>query len=158
MGVVGNLVHSVGDPLSDNLLYVPGSTGHGIGGTSSTALLNRLDAGAPLLDMDPNDFLPIDEALQLLGASQLLNVYDGDESDQTINGTNDNDTLNGGSGNDYVNGGGGLETVVIDATRDAVSDVRRDGALLHKSGAERISPFLVRIYPTATVTGMPSAV
>jgi aspartate aminotransferase-like enzyme len=31
-------------------------------------------------------------------------------------------------------------------------------ALLHKSGAERISPFPGRTYPTATVTGMPSAV
>ena len=31
-------------------------------------------------------------------------------------------------------------------------------ALLHKSGAERSSPFPGRTYPTATVTGMPSAV
>ena len=34
----------------------------------------------------------------------------------------------------------------------------RQGALLHKSGAERSSPFPGRTYPTATVTGMPSAV
>lgn len=33
-----------------------------------------------------------------------------------------------------------------------------DRALLHKSGSERISPFPGRTYPTATVTGMPSAV
>ena len=33
-----------------------------------------------------------------------------------------------------------------------------DKALLHKSGAERSSPFPGRTYPTATVTGMPSAV
>ena len=33
-----------------------------------------------------------------------------------------------------------------------------DAALLHKSGAERSSPFPGRTYPTATVTGMPSAV
>ena len=32
------------------------------------------------------------------------------------------------------------------------------GALLHKLGSERGSPFPGRIYPTATVTGMPSAV
>lgn len=33
-----------------------------------------------------------------------------------------------------------------------------EGALLHKSGSERSSPFPGRTYPTACVTGMPSAV
>jgi hypothetical protein len=36
--------------------------------------------------------------------------------------------------------------------------LNRKWALLHKLGFERGSPFPGRTYPTATVTGMPSAV
>ena len=49
-------------------------------------------------------------------------------------------------------------TDIENVVRRVKADLAMIAALLHKSGDRRTSPFPGRTYPTASVTGMPSAV
>ena len=47
---------------------------------------------------------------------------------------------------------------VYEEVTNQIIDALEEGALLHKLGSERTSPFPGRTYPTGSVTGMPRAV
>lgn len=111
-GQLGGAIHSVGTPLSDNLSYVVGSEGHSLT-PDGVGLLDVL-AGQPTLEeMGVGDFLQIDEALQVLGATQLLDVFDNGapNSEPTITGTNGSNVLTGTTGDDIIDAGAGNDTV-----------------------------------------------
>lgn len=125
-GNIGGAIHSVGTPLSDNLYFVQNAKGHAIGGADG--LSTALNSSSRLIMFDEDLFLPIDEALQVLGASQIIDFFDdgtdpstpmhemgtasadwirGDGGDDTLNGGSGNDTILGRNGDDVISGGAG---------------------------------------------------
>ncbi|MEP3344909.1 MAG: hypothetical protein ABJO09_21620, partial [Hyphomicrobiales bacterium] len=129
-GQLGGAVHSVGTPLSDNLSYVVGSEGHSLT-ADGVGLLDVL-AGQPTLEeMNEGDFLPIDEALQLLSATQLLDVFDdgsptistnidGTSASDSLTGTSGDDEISGLGGDDLIDGGEGNNTLLGGAGNDTL--------------------------------------
>mmetsp|Transcript_23863 Transcript_23863/g.43205 ORF Transcript_23863/g.43205 Transcript_23863/m.43205 type:complete len:346 (+) Transcript_23863:579-1616(+) len=112
-GLLGGAIHSVGTPLSDNIFYVTGSEGHALQTNDGTGLGNALANGELLIAMDDGVFLPIDEALQILGATSLLDFFDdgsGDDPVSVIEGDNTDNFIVGTAEGDLIQGLGGAAT------------------------------------------------
>lgn len=111
-GLLGGAIHSVGTPLSDNIYYVPGSEGHALNTSGGTGLGDVLTDSTTLVSAGDGIFLPIDEALQILGATSLLDFFEeGGSGPAEPTGTAGADLLDGTSGNDFIEALGGDDTV-----------------------------------------------
>lgn len=122
-GVLGGPIHSIGNPLSDNIYYVPGSAGHAIStvGGTGLALGDVLMDDTILVPAGDGIFLPINESLQVLGATQLLDFFDdGGDADSAITGTSGADTLTGTDQNDEISGLAGDDTIFGGAGQDII--------------------------------------
>ncbi|MGJ8627620.1 MAG: hypothetical protein ACSHXB_11740 [Sulfitobacter sp.] len=95
-GVLGGPIHSVGNRLSDNIFIVSGSGGHALNTADGTGLANILMENTILVAVGNGIFLPVNEALQLLGASSLLDFFDdGCVSPSVNDGTTGDDNIAG---------------------------------------------------------------
>ncbi len=133
-GALGSLVHSIGDPLSDNLYVVPGTEGHALNTSSETGLADVLDGFVGVIAADDSIFTPIDEILQTATAlglgpevlatlQALLDEYDDGTvtPDGIVSGSDASDLIDAsyvdadgdqiGAGDDYVTGGAGDDTL-----------------------------------------------
>lgn len=140
-GAVGSLVHSVGDPLSDNLYIVPGTEGHALNTSSGTGLADVLDGFVGVIAADDSIFSPVDETLQtataldlapevLAALQEILDEYDdgttvsggiasgSDASDLIDASYVDADGDQIGAGDDYVTGGAGDDRLFGNGVQD----------------------------------------
>ncbi len=102
--------------MSDNILVVPGSGGHPLA-TDPDNLANILDENTVFEEAGDEIFIPIDEALQILGATSLLDFFDdrleGGNDNDFLSGYAGEDTLLGGNGDDLLRGGSNADTFVF---------------------------------------------
>lgn len=150
-------IHSVGTPLSDNLYFVPNTVGHALttpdDGGVSTALGDVLDENTMLVSFEPEEFLPVDEALQILGATTLLGFFDDGEdtpaSDGLVTGTVGADLIDAafvdiGDGDvisdqaDLVFGLDGADTIIAGAGADTVQGGTGDDSLIGGAGDDSL--------------------
>lgn len=152
-GLFPGAIHSVGDTLSDNIYYVPGSAGHAITSTAANSLSlgDVLDDNTSLVAASDAIFLPIDQALQALGATALLSSYNGEESTSgssiidgtngadTLNGTSDGDVINGLGGNDVLNGNAGNDLLTGGDGNDTLNGGAGEDAINGGAGNDRLN-------------------
>ncbi len=150
-GLIGSAVHSVGTPLSDNIYVVDEAEGHAINNSDGTGLSDVLNG---VIDADLTDdsiFLPVDGALQLLGATALLAYFDDGSStpsDGIVTGTSagevidssytdsDGDVVSAGA--DNITAAGGNDTVDAGAGDDTIRGGNGNDLLVGGLGADTI--------------------
>lgn len=139
-GLFPGAIHSVGDTLSDNIFYVPASAGHALTTTAtpSLALGDVLNDGTVLVAAGDEIFLPVDQAIQILGAPILLDSYDDGDGASIINGTGSDDTLNGGTGDDVVIGFGGDDVLDGLSGNDTLEGGSGDDVLYGSDGDDNL--------------------
>jgi len=136
-GAMGGAIHSAGRPLSDNIYHVPGAEGHDISTPDETGLADALANGAIPQPADGNIFWPVDEALQLLGVSSLLDHYDSGDA-PAIDGTSGHDEIIGTSGDDVMYGLGGNDTLTGGKADDFIFGGAGDDMLSGNAGADTL--------------------
>ncbi|KIN69856.1 RTX toxin/Ca2+-binding protein [Sulfitobacter donghicola DSW-25 = KCTC 12864 = JCM 14565] len=149
-------IHSVGLPISDNLLYVPGSEGHSLSNDSGTGLGDVLIDTTDLEEMDPDNFLPVDEAIGLIAPVLIDFFVDdeatdtniegtasadtllGDEGDNLIEGLAGNDVIEGLAGDDVIEGGDGHDQIFGGSGDDFIFGGAGDDVLTGNGGADTL--------------------